>query len=246
MPIKIPAKPCLLMLDFDGTLVPIAPKPDAIQVPDDLKALLTRIQDAGHELYIISGRRASEVKDRLTPAQVNVIGLHGLEWKDEPLLKRHPLIDDTLTKLEPLKRKHHNLLIEDKELMLAVHTRAIPQAQLKELEAELLEVLHTQAEQSSTHGEILSVLSGLCVLELRPKSASKALAVERLMAEYPDLHPIYIGDDTTDEEAFGAMPNSATSIRVGTQGATRARFRLENVSDVYTLLESLAKPHIIT
>src|SRR5690606_31441315 len=85
--------PLLLLLDFDGTLVSIVSYSEAIVVPPELPSLLAGAQRRGHEVWIVTGRRAADVSARVERA-VPVVGLHGLEWPGEEAPARHPLLDE--------------------------------------------------------------------------------------------------------------------------------------------------------
>lgn len=236
--INIPKKPCLLMLDFDGTLVPIAPTPNQIQIPKDLPDLLLSLQKAGHHVVIVSGRRATDIQKRLNHIDIEVIGLHGLEGFSENTLPRHPLLGQALKKIRTLQKKFPKIFIEDKEQILAVHTRGLPEGSQKSAMLATLMLFDALVEESLLFEKNLHILKGHCVVELRPNEASKALAVQKLMDSHPQLYPIYIGDDTTDEEAFPVINLKGTSIRVGAPDIkTAANNRLTDVSAVHRFLK---------
>ena len=236
--INIPKTPCLLMLDFDGTLVPIAQTPDQVQVPEDLPELILSLQKSGHQAVIVSGRQASDIRKRLKAIPVEIIGLHGLEGFSEETLPRHPLLEQALKKLKALQKKFPKLFIEDKEQIIAAHTRALPEGSQKSAMLASLMIFDALVEESLLFEKNLHLLKGHCVVELRPDEASKAFAVQKLLKRHPHLYPIYIGDDTTDEEAFPIINSKGTSIRVGLPTIeTTARHRLLDVNEVYGFLK---------
>lgn len=230
--------PLLLLLDFDGTLVPIAEHPDAIEVPVELPRLLAGLGAAGHAVYIVTGRRGEFVRERLGDG-VPIIGLHGLEWPGEPVPARHPALDLLSERAsEALVREPalEGALIEDKGLSLALHYRG---ATARERAHERLLAL---AESAIFGRSELNVLDGHCVVEVRPREASKANAVRRLVEKYPDRTPIFMGDDVTDEEAFAALGPLGLGVRVGTQPVvTRAQLSVRDVPEVLRGLERLGR-----
>nr|WP_243665268.1 trehalose-phosphatase [Rhodothermus marinus] len=73
------------------------------------------------------------------------------------------------------------------------------------------------------------------MIELRPRDVHKGTAVRAVAAQWPDRTPVYIGDDTTDEDAFRALADRGLTIKVG-DGATAARYRLPDESAVVAYL----------
>jgi len=228
------------MLDFDGTLVPIASTPESIQIPESLPSLLKSLQKAGHKIVIVSGRRIKNIQNYLNPLHVKILGLHGLEDDSEKMPQRNNLLDKALGKLKVLQSKFPNLLIEDKEFTIAIHTRALPKHLQKTATIAAMIICNTFVQESETTTEPLDFIHGDHVVELRPLKANKTLAVQKLIAQFPHLYPIYIGDDTTDEDAFVSMPNNSLSIRLGhLEEHTKAKYRLKNVDEVYQFLKQL-------
>ena len=238
--INIPKTPCLLMLDFDGTLVPIAPTPEQIQIPKDLPDLLLSLQKAGNHIVVVSGRHAADIKKWLNNIAIEIIGLHGLEGFSASILPRHPLLNQALKKLRTLQKKFPKLFIEDKTQIIAVHTRVLPEGSQKSAMLAAMIIFDALVEESLLFERNLRLLKGHCVVELRPDEASKALAVQKLVNAHPHLYPIYIGDDTTDEEAFPVINLKGTSIRVGPPDIeTKTTHRLADVNAVYGFLKRL-------
>lgn len=230
--------PLLLLLDFDGTLVPIAERPDAIVVPAELPGLLQRLTRAGHEVWIVSGRRAADVRAHVGE-DVPVVGVHGLDWPGEPPSPRHPKLDEVRARGERAVAWEPALegaTVEDKATAVALHYRGVAPDKRPEAKERLLtlvkEVLHDEPE--------LNVLLGHCIVEVRPRAASKGNAVRRLVQSHPGHHPVYIGDDVTDEEAFAALGDDGTAVRVAAEKVdTRASVIVRDVDEVLRGLASL-------
>ena len=239
---KIPNQPCLLMLDFDGTLVDIAPEPEAVKVPEAVPKLLTQLKNSGHEVVIVTGRREKDVIRQLQPANIPAVGLHGLEGLLSDSHSRNGLLDHALNKLRILQKRYPQILIEDKEFIIAVHTRQVPKHLQKTAALATLIVCSAFADDSLKTNTPLGILHGHHIVELRPLKASKAIAVQKLINANANLFPVYIGDDTADEEAFAVMPKNSLCIRVTSQKIlTRAHHCLENPEAVYNFLRKLLK-----
>lgn len=232
---ELPEGPLTLLLDFDGTLVPIAPTPDSIRVPDDLPALLDALRARGHEVWIVTGRPASFVQERLPGTQV--IGLHGLQWPGRPEPPRAPALDLAAAHGAVLAGRHPGMLVEDKGASLALHTRRVP----PDRHAEAVQQARELARRIASTDPDLTVLEGHEVIEIRRREATKAAAVREL-ALRTGRRLVYIGDDLTDEEAFAALPEGSIGIRVGPPDVpTRAHSRLPDVAAVHAWLERLAR-----
>jgi len=214
-----------LVLDFDGTLVDIAPTPDSVVVEPGLTETLSALVEQGHGLVILTGRSARFIVERTGLPIARVVGLHGLEWPGEPPLARRPSVDravravnDALARAGGAPR---GFLIEDKEQAVAFHWRLVA-------DDARASVVDTVARALATVDDPeLSVLDGHMMKELRPRAASKGRAIARLAREgvaRGDTRPlVFVGDDVTDEEGFAALPSSGVGVRIAPfDVATRA------------------------
>lgn len=222
-PERVPSP--LFLLDYDGTLAEIVADPERAfphpEVPGLLAALHTR-----YPLYLISGRSVASLSALLTVPGLRVVGVHGMEEgrlgeRATPLVAAGDL--DALAAVRAHLPPLAGLNVEDKGLAIALHYRGAPE--------ESVTALRTWAE---TAPPSLDRLWGKGVLELRPHGYSKGRAAARLAAAHPDATPLFIGDDTTDEEAFAAIPQGLT-IKVG-EGDTQAQARLPDVGAVVAYL----------
>ncbi|WP_075217982.1 trehalose-phosphatase [Mongoliimonas terrestris] len=229
-----------LFLDFDGTLVDLAPRPEAVTVSPALPAILARVQAlfAG-AAAVVSGRPVADLDGFLAPFRFVANGLHGLEARDAPdgaVVRRAPPAS-----LDRVRQgiaasgiaATDGVLVEDKALTLAVHYRQAPDAQ----EA-VLTLLHDLA---APHAD-LAVLAGKMVVEVKPSGFSKATAVEHCLTlpAFAGRRPLFVGDDVTDEDGMrAALARGGAAIKVG-EGPTVAPVRLGTVSDVHRFLARLA------
>jgi len=219
----------LLLLDYDGTLAEIVPDPEAARPHPEVPALLGALRER-FPVYLMTGRSVASVSRLLRVPGLEVVGVHGMEagrlGEDAaPLVAEGDLgalsaVRARLPELSGLS----GLKVEDKGLAIALHYR--------DVDAGGEAALRTWAE---TVPNSLDRLWGKKVLELRPHGYSKGRAAARLAAEHPQATPLFIGDDTTDEEAFAAIPGGLT-IKVG-EGDTRAQARLPDVAAVVAYLK---------
>jgi trehalose 6-phosphate phosphatase len=234
------ASGCAVFLDIDGTLLELAPAPDAVHVDPEIATLLPRIRRSlGGALALITGRSISDV-DRLFPGlRMPVAGQHGCERRDAlGTLHLHAPRTATLEQLRALftefARKHEGLLVEDKGSTLAIHYRKAPQLAAKVQETMEQGVVATGATA-------YRLQAGKQLLELKPDNRDKGTAIRDYMSERPfrGRCPVFIGDDRTDEHGFAVIDHmGGWSVKVG-GGATRARYRLHDVRAVRHWLASM-------
>lgn len=225
-----------LFLDFDGTLVDIAPVPDAVQVGNQLRNVLAALQGTlGGALAIVSGRSIAELDGFLAPNRLPTAGLHGLERRfDANAIERpepEPWVPAAQDALAAFATQHPDLLLERKTLSVALHYRARPD--LAEPIAWLCDGL---AEELGC-----DALEGHFVCELRPRTAGKERAISEFLARPPfrDRLPLFVGDDVTDEAGFAAVQDrGGFGIKVGS-GETAALHRLSSPEAVLDWLSGL-------
>ncbi|HVE54132.1 MAG TPA: trehalose-phosphatase [Ramlibacter sp.] len=233
--VEILSPSCALFLDFDGTMVDIAPQPQAVHVPQPLLATLREVQAYLHgAVAVISGRPITQIDAFLEPLQLPVAGVHGAERRGADgrmhLLNTHPL-DHVEEAARGLAAQHERLLVESKRGSLALHYRQAPE--LEEL------CLRTMADAVSESPGV-TLLRGKMVVEAKPGGASKGRAIEDFLAEPPfaGRAPVFIGDDVTDEVGFSTVQRiGGLGIKVG-EGATVAWRRLADPAALHRELRA--------
>ncbi len=229
--------PLSLFLDFDGTLVELAPKPDAIEVrPGIDHGLVGLSAKLDGRCAIVSGRSLNELQHYLGNIPVGWAGSHGVDIRSP---QGHSLGDtpDGLPNVieSELKRfaEEHDLGFERKPHGGALHYRSCP---------EKGEAVHAFADElAAEHG--WRAQSGKCVAELVAHGASKGEAVNLFMSEMPFVgsRPYFLGDDLTDEAGFEACAVlGGAGILVGERARngskTKAQFALPDVGSVHEWL----------
>jgi trehalose 6-phosphate phosphatase len=236
-----------LFLDYEGTLVPIAPTPDDACADDGLLDLLGRlVQTPRIKVIILSGRSLSFLQTMLPVRGLILAGIYGAEIQtidNGTILRADPATTRlTITRLKSAWSTsiegYQGFLIEDKGFSLALHARLADGADAKFVLGRALD-----SARRIILPERFRVLVGDRFLEIAPAAAHKGLTVEWLLDQSgeTDALPMYFGDDDWDEEAFpvvlrrGGMP-IAVGIRARLKPTVR---RLPNPDAVRDCLEEL-------
>ena len=222
-----------LFLDFDNTLVDLAPRPESVLVPPGLITSLQRLQLAADgALAIVSGRPLEQVDHFLAPLRLAAAGVHGVERRsgDGRLTQLSvPSIERLLARLNPLVAQHAGLLLEVKRGALALHYRRAP-----ELEQACVQAMTAALQQEAG----FTLLRGKMVVEAKAADADKGSAIAAFMQEPPFVgrRPVFIGDDITDEAGFAWVQSAGgLGIKVG-PGDSQAHARIASAAAVRTML----------
>jgi trehalose 6-phosphate synthase/phosphatase len=235
------ARQRLIFLDYDGTLVPFADDPQAVQPSEELLAILRNLsQQPANQVVLISGRDRNTMQRWFGSINAGLVAEHGV-WTQEKnqdwqLIK--PLNNNWKPTIIPLLATYADRLprafVEEKEFSVVWHyRRADPElasARAKELVDDLV---------NFTANIDVQVLQGSKVVEVRCGGVNKGNAAVRFLAEHKFGFILAVGDDWTDEDLFKILPDTAYSIRVGIR-QSYARFNLRSYVDVVELLKELA------
>ncbi len=226
-----------LLLDVDGTLIDLAPHPDAVVVPAALPGYLSTLSAATEgALALVSGRSVAGLDALFAPLLLPLIGSHGAQVRLDPKAPAVcvPALDASLAAaLQRIAATMPGVLAEDKRTALALHFRACPHSG-----PELMD----RVAQAIAGRDGVEMLPGHFVIEVKPRGIDKGTAVRAAMARPPfaGRRPVFIGDDVTDEFAFHAVAAlGGTAIAVG-RPRPGAHHVLPDPSGVRALLAGLA------
>ena len=226
-----------IFLDFDGTLVDIAPRPELVKLKPEAHHVLQRL--AKHPLatlVVVSGRRRAELLEHIGVPDIHYFGLYGWERDEKSALPpdAQKALREARETLEPLLKKYPNLWIEDKNSSLSVHLLHVPKARHEALRKELLAVLQPFQRKLHAVGNIRDV-------EILPRSIpGKGLAVKEFLREHAETKSLafYFGDDYSDESGFVAV-GRGVSVQVGKVRETKARYRVKTPGETAEALRRI-------
>jgi trehalose 6-phosphate synthase/phosphatase len=229
-----------LLLDYDGTLVPIAGAPEEA-LPD--RALIELLDDLSQspnvEVHIVSGRPPDFLDTWFGHLPLTLWAEHGFWARTTGSTAWEAAgraLPELLDRVDPILKQFTantpGARIERKTASLAWHYRqadpAFGERQAHELRLLLGDVLSNQP---------LEVVEGNKVVEIRFRGFSKALVALRTRFQTGSL-TIAFGDDRSDDDLFRALPHDAVTVGVG-PGTPPARFRLCGSDDVRALLRAI-------
>jgi trehalose 6-phosphate phosphatase len=240
-----------LFADFDGTLAPIAPRPDLSSLPERARAALEALAARPRtDVAIVSGRPAATIARLVPVAGVTHVGNHGMEiwsprgrWEDPLASAARPAVERLGARIAELAANVAGAVLEQKGISLSLHTRLIDD-DARRVELERAAAALADAEPALVRS------GGKRVLEIKPRGAADkgAAAVRLLAAAHGDGWPrdcaaIFLGDDVTDEDGFRALRSRGAGVLVldGPERQTAADWRAAGVDDAHALLEALAR-----
>jgi trehalose 6-phosphate synthase/phosphatase len=232
----------LLLLDYDGTLVPFAPEPQlAVPGRSLVKLVASLAAEPGNDVYIISGRSSAWLQTYFGHIPVNLVAEYGarLRTKDNEwttAVQTHSEWKESICQImEMYVRRCPGSSIEEKDFSVVWHFRNANSEQGKlrsmELLGELNDVIHTRR---------LQVVLGNKIVEVRNSGIDKGASIKQILAQKNYDFIFAAGDDQTDEDMFRALAGKDTcfSIKVGAD-ASYARFNLQTPGMLVNLLESM-------
>ena len=238
-----PADDLGVFLDYDGTLTPIVARPEDAELDDAMRAVLERLATTC-TLAIVSGRDLADVRGHVGIESIHYAGSHGFEIDGPRVRARRG--EEFLDDLDHAEHELRGALdavdgarVERKHFAVAVHFRGVDRARVDEVRAAVERVHARRPDRLERTG-------GKEILELRPamewdKGRALCWLARELGADVDRVPTIYIGDDTTDEDAFAVLREQGIGIVVTTERRrTRASYRLRDVDEVRRFLDRLA------
>jgi trehalose 6-phosphate phosphatase len=228
-----------IFLDFDGTLVDIADRPNAVRTD---ASILRRIEIISHQvdhaLAVVSGREIAIIDEFLHPLKLPVAGVHGFERRDSMGRLHQPQTNDSIlaaaaSAVTEAMGSEPGIVIEIKSGAVALHFRLRP-----DLETRCREI----TEDLTRDRPDLALLRGKMVFEIKHSGPDKGTVIKAFLDEPPFAGriPIFAGDDVTDEAGF-AVVNAlgGLSIKIGPD-QTAAAYRAADIDEFRNWLDNLA------
>jgi len=189
-----------ILTDIDGTLAPIVSTPDMAEVPAELKTLLQRLSEEYFLVAGISGRKTGDALKLVGLEDIVYFGNHGFEILRDSEVEVIPEALPYLEKVQELEQRARDELeplgafIEEKGITASIHYRNVS----REIGEQCVEFVKAEGGRLG-----LRITVGRGVVEARPPiEANKGTAVRRLVEEYGPRRAMFLGDDTTDLDAF--------------------------------------------
>jgi len=225
-----------LFLDLDGTLAPIAARPQDVRPDPRRTDLLERLCKALEgRLAVVTGRTLADVDRILEHGVTSVAAVHGLVRRDSlghlHECPPHPRLRDAAEAFRDFAARDSGLIVEEKGLSVALHFR---------LARQHADAARACARQLAAETG-LTLQDGDMVEELRTPGPTKADSVRAFMCEAPfhGATPLFLGDDSTDEDGFQAARDlGGAGVLVGPPRHTGAKFRLSGVDAALSWLEA--------
>ncbi len=231
-----PRREWALFLDVDGTLLHFADTPDGVRRSERVCRILEALGPClDGALALVSGRPIEVLDGLFAPHRLPVAGQHGLQRRDALGRRHDAAVPDAIGRLRSplneLARNAPGAILERKSHALALHYRRTP-GKAVELRSAVNDLVRSSAPE-------LQIVHGSMVIEIKPRNADKGSAIREFMKEAPfsGRSPVFIGDDTTDEDGFACVNAlNGHAIRVGQANGTAARYRLPGVDEVVNWL----------
>jgi trehalose 6-phosphate phosphatase len=235
----------ILFLDYDGTLVPIKRIPSLAVLPQDMFDLLDRLcRKSKIRLVIVTGREHSDIKNLLPVRNIMIVSNHGFRISDKSIKWIHPELKIILPSLKKIYgllniilKDISGILIENKKLTLSVHFRNVANSLVPGIRKIINEIVQKFPDK-------LILTKGKKVIEVRPnidwnKGKAVLKVLDLIQNNINKKSIIYIGDDKTDEDAFGILKKCAVTIRVGSSKYSLANYYVKDTAEVQIFLNKI-------
>jgi trehalose-phosphatase len=238
---RLSGRPFVALLDIDGTLAPIAKRPEHAVVPEETRRVVAAlVQMPGAAVVAVSGRAASDAAQILDVPGTWTIGNHGFEIAPpnerpqprEDAAQFSRALGAALERCHTLARAHPGVVVEDKRWTLSVHYRLVDPAAVSDLVREVREIADRVGLRATTVRR---------VVELRPpidvdKGTASVDLLHQLRAICDGASVFCAGDDRTDEDMFrrvrAALPRAVTVRVHSTDDLPDGRFEYETTAEL--------------
>ncbi|HUF79403.1 MAG TPA: trehalose-phosphatase [Thermoanaerobaculia bacterium] len=233
-------------LDYDGTLTPIVERPELALLPAATREVLRRLA-ARYPTLVVSGRGREDVERLVDLPGIACAGSHGFDiagpLRFAPAAAAEPVVAAITRELEAELARVPGAQVEPKRFTVAVHYRRVDPDRVREVERVVDRLLAAHPGLRKTGGKM--------VWELRPdldwdKGRAVVWILGALGLDRPDVVPVYLGDDVTDEDAFRVLRERPGDGGLGILVAeepreTAASFRLRDPEEVRRFLADFAE-----
>ena len=230
----------LILLDYDGTLVPHQLYPDRAIPDDEVYRIINSLSnDRKNHVILISGRDRTFLQKWFGKYKLNLVAEHGVfykysgrKWEKSPYAE-----NKWKRKILPILRNYTDLVpgsfIEEKEYSIVWHFRKADPEQCQPFIGEIIDVL-----QSYVSNQLLHVTQGNKIIEIKNTGIDKGAFARKMLNGHNYDFIFAAGDDLTDEDMFMALPPEAYSVKIGMK-SSYARFNLPASADAIKLLNTL-------
>ena len=247
---RVDGRPLVVLLDVDGTLAPIAPRPEDARVPAETTSVIAALAAAPEvHVALVSGRAASDSARMVPVPGLWALGNHGMERRSPDgnvlpapeVAEWEDRVAAAARELGAVARQTAGALVEDKRWTISLHYRLVDDAAVPAL---------VQSARRVAADAGLRVTEGKKVVELRPPVAidkgTAAVALAEELGGFTGSGTVFFaGDDRTDEDAFRALrarsPRAVTVRVCNERIETAAEFRLEEPAALRELLAGVAR-----
>lgn len=243
-------KKLYLFLDFDGTLTPIAPRPQDAHLDEFTRAsleILTRSENC--QVAVVSGRSLADLRKKVSVPDAIYVGNHGFEiegpgirFENNTFPQCYVIFQAIMREVSEKLSKIEGIISEDKGITFSIHYRLVDERKAGLVE----EVIQKAVRPFVVKGEV-TLRKGKKVFEVRPpidwdKGHAVLWLLRTAMDELKEKRAlaVYVGDDDTDEDAFKALNDLALTICVGEKKESSAQFYLRDTDEVQALVKTLA------
>lgn len=232
----------LILLDYDGTLVPFSSTPGEATPGNELLQLLTDLNTDNNLVCIISGRSSEWLSKWFSACNITLIAEHGARikypgqaWSNE-VMNENGWKEQVRFIMKAYERRCAHSFVEEKEFSMVWHYRNANLEQGKVRAAELLSELNEYMQNRS-----LQAALGNRIVEVRSSGIDKGTAIKKIINNNNFDFILAMGDDYTDEDMFRVLADikNSYSIKVGNE-ASYARYNLYTPQMVLSILETIS------
>ncbi len=238
----------LLCLDFDGTLARIAQKPSEAVLSARTRMVLKKLRARDWcTIAVISGRTLHNLIRKVRLEGIIYGGNHGAQLTGPNVDFQAPIGPETYRAFETIKSRLRSLtavmkgvVIEDKTHSLSIHFREVEETDVPQLTRTISRIVQPFIDDG-----YVRINTGKKVFDITPHSWNKGKAVQWLLRHLSlstisqSVVPVYVGDDTTDEDAFAAIGQNGFTVVVGNSRHSAAQYSLRDTDEVFNLLEKM-------